>query len=126
MLQENFRALYPPPPPGLRNTTVTKLREVCVRACVREGEGVRGVLGGGVLSHSPYESVATQMKRVHLQSRTADMVEIQPVGVKSQLLRLVPTAAQQSNTNRTLSAAAAAAGRLHTTGFVSVRGSKVD
>lgn len=111
MLQENLGALFFPP--GLCNTTVTELREVRVRvrACVPEGEGVRGGFGG-VLSHSPYESAATQMKRVHPQSRTADMVEIQPVGVKSQLLRLVPTAAPQSNTNRTLSAAAV---RLRTT-----------
>lgn len=32
--------------------------------------------------HSPHESAATQMKRVHLQSRAPDMVEIP---VKSQL-----------------------------------------
>lgn len=36
--------------------------------------------------HSPYESAATQMRRVHLQSRTPDMVEF-PDG-KSQLYQL--------------------------------------
>lgn len=35
--------------------------------------------GGGGGSHSPHESAATQTRKVHLQSRTPDMVEI-PAG----------------------------------------------
>lgn len=42
-----------------------------------EERGRRKEKGG--VSHSPYESAETQMRRVHLQSRTPDMVEI-PAG----------------------------------------------
>ncbi|CAB1419706.1 unnamed protein product [Pleuronectes platessa] len=51
--------------------------------------------GGGRGVHSPYESAATQIRRVHLKSRAPDMVEIPVAGREPHVFRACWRAADQ-------------------------------